>query len=158
MINISIEDYKLRLNLEFRSNEPSDDTIFGLVDKWIEKFIQISTFMDRADTIMNKNTDYLQEITENTAVRAWLARIYRRVKKTESEVTLWKNQYFHEFTELYSTSAAFAFDEFLGDKKLYPTEAELRKDDEEIFKKNEAEETDEDGEEDNEQDKIYNID
>jgi len=31
--------------------------------------------MDRADTVMNKNTDYLQEITENTAIRAWLARI-----------------------------------------------------------------------------------
>jgi len=31
--------------------------------------------MDRADTVMNKNTDYLQEITENTAVRAWLSRI-----------------------------------------------------------------------------------
>lgn len=117
MINISIEDYKLRLNLEFRSNEPSDDTIFGLVDKWIEKFIQISTFMDRADTIMNKNTDYLQEITENTAIRAWLARIYRRVKKTESEVTSWKKLNFSEFSGLIATSAESAFDAFLNEKK-----------------------------------------
>lgn len=74
-ISINIESLKLRLSLDFRSYEPSDDTIFGLINKWIEKFIQISTFMDRADTVMNKNTDYLQEITENTAVRAWLARI-----------------------------------------------------------------------------------
>lgn len=74
-ISISIDDFKLRLSLEFRSYNPGDDTIFGLLDKWIEKFIQISTFMDRADTVMNKNTDYLQEITENTAIRAWLSRI-----------------------------------------------------------------------------------
>jgi len=57
LINISIDDYKLRLNLEFRSFDPEKDTIFGLIDKWTEKFIQISTFMDRADTVMNKNTD-----------------------------------------------------------------------------------------------------
>jgi len=65
----------LRLNLEFKNSDPQADTIFGLIDKWVEKHIQISSFMDRADVIVNKNTDYLQEITENTAVRAWLARI-----------------------------------------------------------------------------------
>ena len=74
-IGINIDNFKLRLNLEFRSYYPGDDTIIGLVYKWIDKFIQISTFMDRADTVMNKNTDYLQEITENTAVCAWLSRI-----------------------------------------------------------------------------------
>jgi len=46
----------------------------------------------------------------------------------------------------------------LSDKSLYPHENELRKDDEEIFKKEETEETEEETEEDNEQDKIYNID
>lgn len=57
LIEIRIEQFKLRLNLEFRSHNPEDDTIFGLIDRWVEKFIQISTFMDRADTVMNKNTD-----------------------------------------------------------------------------------------------------
>jgi hypothetical protein len=158
LININIENFKLRLNLEFKSTNREDDTIFGLVDKWVEKFIQISTFMDRADTVMNKNTDYLQEITENTAIRAWLARIYRKVKSTEVNVTKWKNEYFSEFKELYSTSAEESFDSFLNDKGLYPPEAELRKDDEDIFKKEATEETEEETEEDNEQDNIYNID
>lgn len=56
-IEIRIENFDLRLNIEFRSFSSEEDSIFGIIDKWIEKFIQISTFMDRADTVMNKNTD-----------------------------------------------------------------------------------------------------
>jgi len=31
--------------------------------------------MDRADTIINKNTDYLHEVLENNSVRSVLAKI-----------------------------------------------------------------------------------
>lgn len=48
-------------------------------------------------------------------MRAWLARIYRRIKKTEADVNGWKSDCFRDFQELYSTDAESAFNEFLND-------------------------------------------
>jgi len=66
----------------------------------VEKFTIIATKMDRADTSSNKNTDYLHELHENVKFRSVLAKIYRRIRKTENDCNNWKNNCFAEFQEL----------------------------------------------------------
>jgi len=42
----------------------------------------------------------MQEVLENIKFRSVLAKIYRRVRKTEQECNNWKNNCFNEFQEL----------------------------------------------------------
>jgi hypothetical protein len=95
-IDISIDNKDLSLSLEFHS-EGDDPSVFSILDSWIDKFISVSTSMDRADTILNKLTDYMFEVTEDLSVRTWLAKIYKKVKQTEKETTKWKYSTFEDF-------------------------------------------------------------
>jgi len=119
--------------------------------------------MDRADTIINKNTDYLHEVLENNSVRSVLAKIYRRIKRTEGDCNIWKNSCFAEFKDLYSEDSQNSFDSFLNRTELYPTETELREEDKKILNLDEEEEEpgdegDESKEkEEDDEDNIYKI-
>jgi hypothetical protein len=159
-IDIEIREQKLRFNLEFHNHVNPEESIFGIIEKWIEWFTSVATFMDRADTIINKNTDYLVEVFENNSVRSLMAKIYRRIKKSEVSCDQWKNTCFAEFVDLFSVDSTVAFQSFLERKELYPTEQQLRDQDSWIKtdeERNEEEEEEEDKEED-EEDNIYKID
>lgn len=74
--------------------------------------------MDRADTIINKNTDYLHEVLENNSVRSVLSKIYRRIKRTHADSNTWKNTCFAEFKDLYSEDSNSSFKSFLARSEL----------------------------------------